>query len=130
MSNYLGIDYGSHRLGLAIASDAAKLAKPLPVLENGPNVLIHLHEILTEEGITDIIVGQPRGLDGQETNQTRVAHEFVERLKEVTNCTIHLQDEAGTSLEAKARKHHRKDAKTAVDSEAAAIILQDFLNTL
>ena len=126
----LGIDYGQKRIGLATGNDEARIAKPLKVLPNNRDFMAHLHELITEEGIEDVVVGLPRGLDGQETTQTRIVRDFVEELSQSVNVTFHLQDEALTTKHALERLRQVKRHKHELDAEAAAIILQDYLDNL
>src|SRR3990167_1305321 len=126
----LGIDYGQKRIGLATGNDEAKIAKPLKALPNNRDFMAHLHELITEEGIEDVVVGLPRGLDGQETTQTRIVRDFVEELSQSVNVTFHLQDEALTTKHALERLRQVKRNKHELDAEAAAIILQDYLDNL
>jgi len=121
--HYLGVDYGEARIGLALANDDARVARPLKIIEVGrtPTVevfknLIHAHNI------TDIVLGLPRNLDGDDTEQTRLVRRFATELERL-GLPVILQDEAGTSEQAQAENPGQKY----IDAEAAAIILQDYL---
>lgn len=130
IKNYLGIDYGHVRLGLALANSETRLARPLQTLEKLADPLPDLKKIIEAESIGTIVVGLPRGLDGQDTIQTEVARNFAAKL-EPLGLTVELQDEAGTTEQAKERFRQATGEKRQadIDSEAASIILQDYLDT-
>jgi putative Holliday junction resolvase len=128
MKRYLGIDYGARRMGLAVADDEVRLAIPLRTIE--PHELIAL---IQSTGPYDVVVmGLPRSLDGRETPQTLAVRRFTEDLLGKLDIELAYQDEAGTSsvAEERLRESGRKYDKTDIDSEAAAIILQDYLGEL
>ncbi len=124
MGTYLGVDYGEKRIGLAVASDPVRIAQPLQTLTNDEHTSGQLAAIMADRGVTEVVWGLPRGLDGQETAQTGVARAAAERL--IPEMPVHLQDEAVTSELAK----ERGAKKGELDAEAAAIILQDYLDSL
>jgi putative Holliday junction resolvase len=121
---YLGVDYGEKRIGLAIAPDSVRIARPYMIIPNDDNAAGRLAEVLADEEIIQVVWGLPRGLDGQETAQTREAVAASKRLLPEIPC--HFQDEAVTSELAR----ERTNTKGAIDAEAAAIILQDYLDNL
>lgn len=125
--NLLGIDFGSKRVGLAVGSSESKLASPLDTLDNNPSLITRLRDIAAKENIGKIVVGLPRGLDGQSTTQTHVVSEFVKALQTQLQLPVTTIDEAVTSE--MARERLGKDApKSDIDKEAATIILQDYLD--
>lgn len=125
----LGIDYGSKRVGLATGNIEAKVASPLKTLKNDETLVARIGDICEAEGIDTIVVGLPRGLDSQETAQSWVVRQFASVLGHQLKLPVELQDEAGTSELARDRigQAAARADKTAVDQEAAAIILQDYL---
>ncbi len=124
MGVYLGVDYGEKRIGLAWATDSVRIAQPLQVLPNDEHTSGQLAAIIADRDITEVVWGLPRGLDGQETAQTRVARAAAQRL--VPELPCHFQDEAVTSEIAQQRGAQKGE----VDAEAATIILQDYLDTV
>jgi putative holliday junction resolvase len=126
VKNYLGIDYGSRRIGLAIGNDEAKIAHPYKTLQTEMGYFDQLAEVIKTENIAELVVGLPRTNDGKETDQTREARFFAAELASF-KLPIHLQDEAGTTGEALRRGGK---PKVDLDSIAAAIILQDYLDAL
>jgi putative Holliday junction resolvase len=86
-----------------------------------------------EDGVDTIIVGLPRRLDGSPNDMTPRVEAFAAQLRERTGLAVHFQDERLTSREAESRLAIReKDwraRKRRLDAAAAAIILQDYLDT-
>jgi putative holliday junction resolvase len=129
LGKYLGIDYGSKRIGIATADSETKLATPLRAVGSH-----ELADILGSEGPFEaVVVGLPRGLDGQETAQTLAVRRFTDDVLGRTHGIDPVfQDEAGTSGVAEDRlsESGKPYTKAGIDAEAAAIILQDYLDSL
>lgn len=126
----LGIDFGEKRIGVACGDTETRLARPLVTLAAGSDPAAQVAEIARAEGAELIVLGLPRGLDGQETRQTAVVRAFGRTLEDVSGLRVEYTDEALTSEAARERLLARgEDPKRggAIDREAAAIILQDFL---
>lgn len=128
--NILALDVGTVRIGVAIARSDIKLARPLTTITNSAEVITDISKLAAERTVETLVVGLPRGLDGQTTAQTRYVLEFVEKLK-ATGLTIVVQDEALTSLKAedelKSRDGGGRYNKGDVDALAATYILEDYL---
>ena len=129
--NILAVDYGHKRVGLAISRKEADIARPYATLST-VGVIEKISEILIEEAIDKVVVGLPRNLDGDDTQQTAEARQFAQELKSSIGLPVIMQDEAGTSVQAKERLQARgkKYQKEDIDQEAAVIILEDYLNEL
>lgn len=123
----LAIDYGEVRIGLALASQAARIAHPHMVITNNDKVLEQFEAIIAKEDIVQLVLGLPRSLDGEDTAQTKTIREFQSQL-ELLGIPIALQDEAGTSARAHLEMKQIKTRKNLqVDSLAASYILEDYL---
>jgi putative Holliday junction resolvase len=129
LGKYLGIDYGAARIGLATADTDAKMARP--------HSTIGAHQLLAtiehEGPFEAVVVGLPRSLDSQETAQTLAVRRFCDDvLWRKLRIEAVFQDEAGTSsvAEDRLKESGKKYAKADIDAEAAAIILQDYLDGL
>jgi putative Holliday junction resolvase len=125
----LGLDVGDRRIGVAIASLTARLPRPLTTLLQDDSFPQKLRDIITAESIEAIVIGFPRGQDGQPTAQTTVVQAFADELRAYCEMPIHFQDESVTSkqaeaeLEARGKPYQRPD----IDALAATYILEDFL---
>lgn len=126
----LALDVGSKRIGLARASSIARLASPLKTIANDDQVVETLRTICAEESVSQLVVGLPRGLDGQSTAQTRYAEDFAHMLADNLKLPLKLQDEAVTSRKAEEELAARgkQFAKGDIDSLSAVYILEDYLN--
>jgi len=127
---YLALDIGDKRIGVAMANSIARIASPLTTLHVSDSINDEIISLINQNSISELVVGLPRGLNGQETEQTKKIRDFVENFKSKIELPIHLIDEAGTSLKAKEELALRKKGfiKEDVDSLAASYILEDYLN--
>lgn len=128
-SSVLALDVGNRRVGIALASTAARLASPLVTLEQGDKFFDELAKIIERESVSDLVVGLPRGLQGQATEQTVLTAEFTKQLKEHFELPVHFQDEAVTSRQAETELQSRGKPyqKSDIDALAATYILEDWL---
>lgn len=129
----LGIDYGTKRIGLA-SGDELGLATPLPALTEPDEARrwASLLVVIRQRRVSDLVLGYPYNMDGTAGFKAKEVDAFAERLRAATGLPVHLVDERLTSHEAEssipAHKRRALRASGLVDSRAAAIILQDFLN--
>jgi putative Holliday junction resolvase len=124
---YLGLDVGLKRTGIARASEAARLAEPLITVPTA-EVLKTLKDLVEEYNISAVVVGLPRNLQGNSTQQTNWVRDWVTHAKSKIELPFYWQDEVLSTKIAEAKKLSFKHLHD-VDSLAAAIILQDFLET-
>lgn len=129
----IGIDYGSKRIGLAFGDDLG-VATPLPALVDADegkrwNALL---AVLKERRASDIVIGYPLNMDDSVGFKAQEVDAFAERLRAEAKLPVHYVDERLTSYEAESsiEKHKRRAVRASglIDSRAATIILQDFLD--
>jgi putative Holliday junction resolvase len=127
---WLGLDIGTRRIGVALARTDIRLSHPLTTLENNDSVLDAIKRLVDEHEVQRVIVGLPRGMNGQDTDQTKYTEEFAEQLEIKLGMSVVRQDEALTSQKAEAELTARKKpfAKGEVDALAATYILEDYIN--
>ena len=126
--NFLALDVGERRIGLAMADSQVKIAIPFGWLENDERVIVRITELVLQHDIKTIVVGYPRNQSGEPTQQTEFVESFVEQLADIELDTdIVFQDESLTSVQAEQRLAGRIKDKGEIDAEAASIILQDYL---
>ncbi len=125
----LALDVGDRRVGVAVASLAARLPRPLTTVLRGDGCFDELRNIIRSEDVGEVVIGLPRGLDGQSTGQTEATESFISELKHEVDVPVHVQDEALTSKQAEAELNKRGAAHTKgdIDALAATYILEDFL---
>lgn len=126
----LALDVGAVRVGVAVARLDVRLPQPLTTLDNNSEIFGRIIDLAHKSEVDEVVVGWPRGMDGQETQQTRDTESFVEQLQQKTGLTVHLQDEALTSQKAEAELQSRRKPyqKADVDALAATYILEDYLH--
>lgn len=123
---YLALDVGLKRTGIARASAAARLAEPLLTLPT-EKLIPTLRNLIEEHHVGTIVVGLPRNLSGDDTKQTTWVRDWVRNAQRKIDLPFYWQDEVLSTRLAQAEKVSYKKAHD-VDSMAAAIILQDFLD--
>jgi putative Holliday junction resolvase len=119
---------GTKRIGVAASDVQTRLPRPLTTLEAGQSTAQQLQTLVEQQGAIGLVIGLPRGLEGQETAQTQAVREFVEKLKSDIRLPYYWQDEAVTSRQAKAELQGRGKpyAKGDIDALSATYILEDF----
>lgn len=131
---YLGLDYGAKTLGVSISDETATIASTLKTIRYNSleELLTELKSIIEEFKIKEVILGLPLNMNG--TNSVRGAEtfEFKTLLEKKLKLKVHLQDERLSTVEAENLlifgKIRRKNRKKVIDSVAAVIILQTFLD--
>lgn len=129
-SSILALDIGEIRIGVAIASNIARLPRPLTTLIFNEDFFGELGKIIKDENVKQIVVGMPRNLEGQPTAQTYFVQNFIQELQQHIDLPLAMQDEAVTSrlaqeeLEARGKNYQKAD----IDALAATYILQDYLD--
>ena len=129
----LGIDYGQKRIGLSYG-DELGVATPLPALTAGSAAvrLRKLGALVGQRRITDLVLGHPLNMDDSAGCQAKEAEAFAACLETQFGLPVHLVDERLTSHEAEQTipKHQRRAVRASglIDSRAACLILQDFLD--
>jgi putative pre-16S rRNA nuclease len=125
----LALDVGERRIGVALARPDTRLPQPLVTLTHTATIFDDLNKLIAEHQIGTVVVGLPRGLDGQSTAQTRSVERFAKELRSHTQLPLYWQDEAVTSRQAEEELKRRKKpyAKGDIDALAAIYILEDFL---
>ena len=122
----MGVDVGSVRIGLARGNTAARLSEPVKTV-SAAQALDELKKLAAQNMAAGIVVGLPRSLDGSETAQTEAVRKWALAAKHELKLPFYWQDEALTSSTASNR--NPKIAGPDIDAEAAAIVLQDFLDS-
>ena len=130
---YLGFDFGTRRIGVAVGQDITKTAKPLTTLlaQSGEPNWSEIKQIIKQWSPAALIVGIPYHMDGSEQAITLLARAFAKQLTEKTGLVVHEMDERLSTLAARQNVFERggfKELKgTAIDSVAAQVILEGWL---
>jgi putative holliday junction resolvase len=137
MPRIIAIDYGSKRVGLAVTDNLKIIATALDTIHS-KDVLDFLEKYMQKEEVEAFVVGMPKNLDGEDTNNTQLVEIFTKHLKKkFPNIPIHLVDERFTSkialdamIMSGSKKKDRNNKSGNIDKVSAVIILQDYLNSI
>ncbi len=131
---YLGLDYGSHTLGLSISDRTSTIATSLDILryKNMDELLDKLDIVVYNRKVDAFVLGNPLNLDGSISKRTEETIIFKKILEDRYNKKVFLQDERLSTVEAQKmlinNNTKRKNRKKVIDKIAATIILQGFLD--
>lgn len=138
---FLGIDYGTKRIGVAISDERGTLAFPKEIVLNDKNTFDRLEEIIQKEKITEIVIGESVDFKGALNALSARIEVFILELGEKFHLPVHKQKEFLTSVEARRPKDGKKSVTYSeahskvkqiksgrVDAKAAALILQRYLD--
>lgn len=126
----IALDVGTKRIGVAKADSNVRIAVPYAAVEVDGNEFNKIASLARAWDINCFVLGMPRNSQGEETKQSEYVRQFARELKRaIPEAKVCFQDESLTSVEAEKRLKSRKKGykKGDIDSEAATIILQDFL---
>jgi putative Holliday junction resolvase len=131
---YLGVDLGRATIGLALADDVLRTARPLHTVRRVrlEADLEAVGRVAAEYEVTQAVVGLPLNMDGTEGASARLARDFAPRLSAALGVPVALFDERLSTFEASTRLRDQgfsaRDQKARIDAEAAAVILQGWLD--
>lgn len=123
---YLGIDYGTKRIGLALSDIEGRMAFPHGVLSNDPDAIFKISELCTRESVQTIVIGESRDYQNRENPIMQKIHPFREVLREATDVPVEFFPEVLSSMEA--MRIQGDNAHN--DASAAAIVLQSYLDRI
>lgn len=126
----VALDIGAKRIGVATANVVARLAAPLTTLQVNDDIMDQIDKLLAQQTASALVLGLPRGMQGQETAQTKAVEEFAEQLKRHISVPLYWQDEAVTSRlsEDTLKASQKMYTKESIDALAATYILEDYLS--
>ena len=136
MTRLLGLDVGTKRIGVALSDPLGFLATPLLTLshENEQKDIENVLEIALDYDVSTIVVGLPISLDGKLWQQGQMILGFANMLRKASPINIDTWDERFTTVEAEKLLREAgaepSKIKSKIDSAAAALILQGYLNSL
>jgi len=134
MSRILALDYGQKRIGVAISDELGIIASSVGFIANKgkKHFIPEIKDLCQKHSVAKMIVGLPKSLSGDHTQQTVVTEKFIKLLKAELEVTIEDVDERLTSVMAKqfatgkGKRHKDED----IDSAAARVMLQDYLDRI
>jgi putative Holliday junction resolvase len=132
----LGIDYGSVRVGVSVSDPLGLFAQPIEAFRNDASLFVNLRQVSARENVILIVVGMPYNLKGQKAQKAEEVQKFIGHLKEELGIEILTWDERFTTTIAnqtmlamgtKKKERQKKDGR--IDSMAAAVMLQGYLDS-
>ena len=134
MTRYLGIDFGTRRIGVAVSDELGLTAQPLPTIESSTDeeTLRAIRGFIDQYGVLEVVVGLPKNMNGSLGPAAELALAFARRLEEGGAAKVTMWDERLTSKAAERLLIEadlpRAKRKRHVDQMAAVLILQGFLD--
>ncbi len=132
---YLGLDLGSRTLGVSVSDKTGLIASNLEIIrhnEEYDRLVFDVQELVNSLGIDAIVLGYPKNMDGTDGVKAELSKSFKEELEKVIDKPVYLQDERLTTKSATDMliegNVSRKNRKKVIDSVAASIILQTYLD--
>jgi len=130
----MGLDYGDRRIGVALSDALGWTAQPLGMIErDAGGELERISELVREHEVSEIVVGLPKNMNGTIGERGEICIEFAQALRQRLSIPVHLWDERLTTaaatktlLEADVSRRKRKQV---VDKMAAALLLQNYLDS-
>lgn len=130
----VALDPGTVRVGMAVCDELRITSRALPVIQrtSWKKLLLEVRDIIAKYDAAALVVGLPYNFDGTESEMTELARDMARKFSLSLDVPVYLQDERATTYEARGRLWNAglegKNMRAVVDSEAATIILSDFLD--
>lgn len=121
---YLGIDYGTKRVGIATSDDGGAMAFPFSVLTNTKTLVSDIAALCAKERIEAIVVGDSRNNNNEPNPIMKQIVPFSEELEKTSGLPLYFMNEMFSSREAM----HIQGDNAENDASAAALVLQSFLD--
>ncbi len=121
---YLGIDYGTKRVGIAISDEGGTIAFPYAILENTKGLVGEVKTICAHEDVSSVVIGESVDYKGAPNIVKKEVDRFIVDLRMAVNIPIIEEREFLSTQQARFYQTKRKH----VDDSAAAIILQSYLD--
>lgn len=130
---YLGIDYGTSKIGLALSDEAGTMGFPRGIISNTSELLDELCALIASENVGAVVMGESRTLSGGENPVAREAHALGDALAAKSGVPVVYESEVYTTAEArrapaKELKSRAPKSRAPVDASAAALILTSYLS--
>jgi putative Holliday junction resolvase len=135
LGRIVALDLGKARVGVAVSDELGLLAHPRPPLSgrDQPKLLEGLRAMAREDGVARFVVGFPLSMSGEAQGAAQRAARFCQKLAKTTGVEVELIDERFTTVQAeralREAGHGRAARKAKIDSAAAALMLQQWLDS-
>ena len=132
----MAIDYGDAHTGVAISDATGTLAGFSTVIDSrkADVVTAEICRLVQEHGVTELVLGYPKNMDGTVGPRAEKAAAFAETLRQAAGLPVTLWDERRTTIDAHqilmSSGKNAKKRKKVVDAVAASLILEGYLTYL
>ena len=129
----MGVDYGDARTGIAMSDLLCSIVGTPAVIHSRKDekTIAEIQKLIAQNGVTEIVVGLPKNMDGTEGVRAEVCREFADKLRVATGLPVNMGDERRTTVEAhnilSQHNYHGQNRKNTVDAVAAGLILECYL---
>ncbi len=131
---YIGIDYGTKKIGIALSDEGGSIAFPHSVIASGRDALSAVAALITANAVGAGVIGESRNFSGEKNEVMEDIEQFKKDLQELTGLPVEYEREFFTSAmaarqfapEEKSRKANPN--QDTLDASAAALILQSYLD--
>jgi putative Holliday junction resolvase len=132
MGKILSLDYGKKRIGVALSDELKIIAQAVSpiIVKTETQIFEALETLITKEKVEKIVVGIPLGLEGKPTQISQEVELFVQKLRDTVGLEVVTWNETYSSKLAAFTKKKLGFKNRSIDSEAARILLQEFLNEI
>lgn len=121
---YMGIDFGSKRIGLSVSDDTATVAFPYKTIQNSPKSIQEILEIISAERIVKVVIGESKDKDMKDNPIMELIHSFKKNLEE-KGIEVEFHNEFFSSAQVISSMGEQNKS---IDASAAAVILQSYLD--
>jgi len=130
---YLGLDYGTKRIGVAVSDDTGSIAFPLAVVEAGTKALEEIDNIARVNNVEVIVIGESLNFKGEKNEVMEDIEQFKADIGELTGLPVEYQQEFFSSAQAARQfapdgSRKKNPSQEKLDAAAAALILQGYLD--
>jgi len=129
----MAIDYGDARTGIAMSDLLCSIVGSTTVIHGTKDekTIPEIQKLVAQNGVTELVVGLPKNMDGSEGPRAELCRSFAEKLRQETGLPVNMWDERRTTVEAhnilSAHNYHGQKRKNTVDAVAASLILEGYL---
>lgn len=133
---YLGLDYGTKRIGVAVSDDTGALAFPLTIIIAGPKALTEVADLAQKNKVGSIVIGESLNFKNESNAVMEDIEQFKKDLTELAQVPVHYEREFFTSAFAarqfapEEKSHKQNQNQDKLDASAAALILQSYLDRI
>lgn len=129
LMRYLGIDFGTKKIGLALSDEAGTMGFPHGIVPNDGRLIDEILALIARKEVGAVVMGESRDYAGNENLVAKEAKEFAQLLERRADIPVYFEPEMLTTQEARRDfEGVRTSGIVPVDASAAAIILTSYLS--